>query len=241
VIILFLSLLSRRYFLTLFVFLLVGMATGQTSVLVCVPGKQNTQFLQNCFDTLLGPSHVTVFGRIKDLEATIPTAPNAIIIAFAPLFDYVPGYKSVLLGKNKNTVGEKYFIVASSKEITKENVAEKKVGIIDLLYKGLLSKFVKDQFGVDIKSLKRVNKEDDLLTMLGLEAVDAIIVSSTQYNEIRSNTKLPLIIVATSINNIGFAVCAAKEGKIDIALKKSLLKSPNILLREIGLDSWELP
>ena len=227
--------------MALIAFLLVGIAAGQTSVLVCVPGKQNTQFLQNCFDTLLGPSHAIVFGRIKDLEATIPTAPGAAIIAFAPLFDYVPGYKSVLLGKNKNVVGEKYFIVASSREVTKENVAGKKVGIIDLLYKGLLSNFVKDQFNVDIKFLKRVNKEEDLLTMLGLEAVDAIIVSSSQYNEIRSNTKLPLIIVATSINNIGFAVCAAKEGKINVALKKALLKSSNTLLREIGVDSWEIP
>jgi hypothetical protein len=236
-----LSLLSRRQRAALIAILFFGMAGGQTNILVCVPGKQNTQFLQDCFDTLLGPSRAIVFGRIKDLEATIPTVSSAAIIAFAPLFDYIPGYKFVLLGKNKNMVGEKYFIVASSKEITKENVAEKKVGIIDLLYRDHLSKFVKNQFNVEIKSLKRVNKEEDLLTMLGLEAVDAIIVSSAQYNEIRSNTKLPLNIVVTSKNDIGFAVCAAKEGKMDLALKKALLKSSTILLREIGVDSWEMP
>ena len=223
------------------ILLLFGMALGQTNLLVCLPGKQNTQLLQNCFDSLLGPSHAIVFGRLKDLEATIPTTPNAAIIAFAPLFDYLQGYTSVLVGKNKKTSGEKYFIVAASKEITKENIAGKKVGIIDLLFRDHLPQFVKDQFNVGIKSLKRVNKEDDLLTMLGLESVDAIIVSSTQYKEILSNTKQPLAILATSKNDVGFAVCAAKEGTMDLELKKALLKSSNLLLRGMGLDSWETP
>jgi hypothetical protein len=220
---------------------LSGMTFAQTDLLVCLPGKQNTQLLQSCFDTLIGQSHSIVFGRIKDLEATFTTTPGAVIIAFAPLFDYLPGYTSVLVGKNKNAAGEKYFIVTASKEITGANIAEKKVGIVDLLFKGNLQQFVKNEFNVEIKSLKRVNKEEDLLTMLGLEAVDAIIVSSAQYKEILSNTKLPLQVVATSKNEIGFAVCAAKNGKIEPALKKSLLKSSKLLLREIGIDSWETP
>ncbi len=220
---------------------LIGSAVGETNLLVCLPGKQNTQLLQNCFDSLIGPSRSIVFGRIKDLEATIPTTPGAVIIAFAPLFEYLPGYSSVLVGKNKNIAGEKYFIVTALKDITGENVAGKKVGIIDLLFKGQLSQFVKDQFNVEIKSLKRVNKEDDLLTMLGLEAVDAIIVSSAQYNEILSNTRLPLKIIATSKNDVGFAVCAAKDGKMESVIKNALLKSSKLLLHEIGIDSWEKP
>jgi hypothetical protein len=229
----------HRAFLT--VLLLSGMIMGQTNLLVCLPGKQNTQFLQDCFDTLIGPSNSMVLGRIKDLEAVIQAMPNAAIIAFAPLFEYVPGYTPFLMGKNKKTAGEKFFIVTALKEITKENIAEKKVGIVDLLFKAHLSQFVKDYFGMEIKSLKRANKEEDLLTMLGLEAVDAIIVSSTQYSEILSNTKLPLAIVATSKREIGFAECAVKEGKIDPALKKALLKSSKVLFRELGIDSWEMP
>lgn len=220
--------------------LLFGIVMGQTDLLVCLPGKQNTQVLQNCFDTILGPSRAMVFGRIKDLEATIPKMPQAAIIAFGPLFDYLSGYKSVLAGKNRKMSGEKFFIITASKDITKENIAEKKVGIIDLFFKTHLPLFIKDQFNLEIKSLKKVNKEDDLLTMLGLEAVDAIIVSSEQYKEILSNTKLPLSVLAISRSDVGFATCAAKEGKIDPAIKKALLKSSGILLREMGVDSWEV-
>jgi|WetSurMetagenome_2_1015567.scaffolds.fasta_scaffold146064_2 hypothetical protein len=221
--------------------LLSFVALGETDLIVCLPGKQNTQLLQNCFDSLLGPSHAIVFGRIKDLEATIPTVPGALIIAVAPLFDFLPGYTSVLIGKRKNSTGEKYFIVTASKEISLENIAEKKVGIIDLLFKSNLTQFVKNQFKVEIRSLKRVNKEEDLLTMLGLEAVDAIIVSSAQYNEILSNTRLPLKILATSKNDIGYAVCAVKGGKLPLTLKNDLLKSSKLVLHEIGIDSWEIP
>jgi hypothetical protein len=144
-----------------------------------------------------------------------------------------------LSGKSKKGAGEKFFIVAASKDITKDNIADKKVGIIDLFFKTHLPLFINDQFGVQIKSLKKANKEEDLLTMLGLEAVDAIIVSSEQYKEISSNTKLPLTIVATSKSDVGFATCGIKDGKIDPGLKKTLQKSSNLLLRELSIESWE--
>jgi hypothetical protein len=222
------------------VLLLFGAVGAQTDLFVCLPGKQNTLVLQNYFDTLLGSSRAVVFGRIKDLEATLSKSPQAPIIAFGPFFDYLQGYKTILVGKYLKMSGDKFYLIAASKEITRENIADKKVGIIDLFCKQHLPLFIREQFNIDIKSLKKVTKEDDLLTMLGLEAVDAIIISSEQYREILSNTKLPITIVATSKNDVGFAVCAAKEGKIDPALKKTLLKSPNALLRELGIDSWEV-
>ena len=145
------------------------------------------------------------FGRIKDLDATLATSSDAAIIASEPFFTYTPGYKISLCGKTGGSIGEKYHIIAASKEITAQNIGEKKVGIVDFLGKDRLPLFIKDQFGVDIKMLKRVNKEDDLLTMIGMEAVDAIIVSDSQFKEIKSNTKLPLAIVVSSSKAVGFA------------------------------------
>jgi hypothetical protein len=188
------------------------MAYCQTALIVCVPGKQNTQLLQNCFDTLLGPKKAAVLGRIKDLDAIIPENPDAAIISNKVFFNYFSGYTIVLVGKKKTQDSEKYFIVAESKETGNGPISEKKVGIVDFLIKDQLLRFAHDQFDRSITLLTRVNKEDDLLTLLGMEAVDEIIVSASQYGDILSNTKLPLIIVATSRNTIGFAVCAAKEG-----------------------------
>lgn len=219
----------------------LSIAWCQTRLLVCVPGKQNTQLLQIGFDTLIGPKKAVVVGRIKDLDALLQANPDAAIISNRVFFNYAPGYSIALVGKKKTEESEKYFIVAASKEISTRPVSERKVGIVDFLIKDQLFQFIQDQFNHPITLLKRVNKEDDLLTMLGMEAVDEIIVSASQYDDILSNTKLPLTVVASSRHLIGFTVCAVKEGKGNPDLIRKLQKAPVPLLRELGIDSWEKP
>jgi hypothetical protein len=214
-------------------------AYAQATLLVCIPGKQNAQQIQSGFDGLIGAGKSMAFGRIKDLDATLAASPDVAIIASEPFFTYAAGYKISLSGKAGSSTGEKYHIVAASREITVQNIGGKKVGIVDFLGKDRLPLFIKDQFGVEIKMLKRANKEEDLLTMIGMEAVDAIIVSASQFKEIQSNTKLPLAIVASSSKTIGFASFGQKEGKEDENQKKALLKAPAPLLKEIGIEGWE--
>lgn len=222
------------------VLVFVSYSFSQTPLLICLPGKSNPQTLQSGFDNLLGAGKTIAFGKIKDLEATIGTSPNASIIVPEPYITCVEGFKIIMAGKKKNSGGEKYLIISASKDITKDNIADKKVGIIDFLGRERLLAFVKDQFNVDIKLLKRVNKDDDLLTMLGMEAVDAIIVSSSQYKEILSNTKLPLTVVMESSKITGYPVCAVKKGVVYEDLKAALLKGSSSLLKELGIDSWEV-
>jgi hypothetical protein len=219
--------------------LLSSGVNGQATLLVCIPGKQNTPQIQSGFDSLIGTGKTMVFGRIKDLEAKLSSSPGAAIIASEPFFSYTPGYKIALSGKAGVTTGEKYHIIAASKETTAQNIGEKKVGIVDFLGKDRLPLFIKDYFGFEIKMLRRVNKEDDLLTMIGIEAVDAIIVSASQYKEILSNTKLPLAIVASSLKTIGFAAYGLQKGNEDENQKKTLVKAPGSLLKEIGIEGWE--
>ena len=233
---------KRQYhrYLTVFTSLFLGMsAYAQATLLVCIPGKQNAQQIQGGFDGVVGAGKTTAFGRIKDLDATLATSPDAAVIAAEPFFTYTPGYTIALSGKAGDSTGEKFHIIAASKEITVQNISEKKVGIVDFLGRDRLPRFIKDQFGVEIKKLKRANKEEDLLTMIGIEAVDAIIVSASQFKEIKSNTKLPLAIVASSSKIIGFAAYGQKEGKEDENQKKAVIKASGSLLKEIGIDGWE--
>gem|GEM_PF-1644833 len=216
-------------------------AFGQQAVLlVCIPGKQNTPSIQSGLDGLVGQGKTLVFGRIKDLEGAMATAPDAAIIASESFFKYTGGYTIALAGKMGGASSGKYLLVAASKEITMDNIKDKKVGIVDFLGKERISLFIKEYFGVDIKMLKRANKEEDLLTMLGIEAADAIIVSNFQYKEILSNTKLPLTIVASSSSNVGLAGFAVRSGKADEKLKKTIQNAPASLLKEIGITGWEV-
>ena len=107
----------------------------QTKLIICVPGKQNTQRLQSGFDALIRPKKTAILGRIKDLDALMPENPNAAIISNRVLFNYIQGYTIALVGKKKMRDSEKYFIVTVSKEISMRPVSETKVGIVDFLIK----------------------------------------------------------------------------------------------------------
>lgn len=215
-----------------------SVVNGQTNLLIFTPGKQNTDAVQHGFDGLIEKSKV--FNRIKDLDSALAASPDVAIIAPEPFFAFTPGYKMVLSGKTGSNAGEKYHIIAVNKEISFQNIKEKKIGIVDFLRKDGLLHFIKDQFGFEIKTVKRANKEDDLLTMLGMGAVDAIIVSDSQYREILTNTKLSLSIIASSSKSFGFLTYGIKEGKNDEKQKKKLMKAPASLLKEIGIDGWDL-
>lgn len=215
-------------------------ASGQATLLIYLQGGKNSHNVQRRFDRLIGAGKAIVFERINNFDSALAHSPDAAVIALEPFFSFSPGYKIVLSGKKGSATSEKYHIVAVNKEITMHTIGEKKVGIVDFLGKNRLQLFIKDQFGIEIKMLKRANTGDDLLTMLGMEVVDAIIVSESQHKEILSNTKTPLIIVASSLKKIGFAAYGIREGKENRNQRQKVQKAPTELLKEIGIEGWEL-
>jgi hypothetical protein len=230
------AVLARAALLTVVAFV---MGFAQPSILVCIPGASNTQKIQNGLDGLLGEGKGAAFGRIKDLENAAAAAPGAAIVVPAAYIDYVKGYQAVLTGVSHKKTTEKYLLVAATAGVTKENVSEKRIGIVDLLGRERLGSFVRNMFGFDPKQLKRVNKNEDLLTLLGMESVDAVIISAEQYKELLSNTKQSLTIIAESSRDVGFAVAAVKQGARADAAKKALLKGPLSFVAELGIDGWE--
>jgi hypothetical protein len=213
--------------------------SAQPSLLVCVPGNSNTQQVQTSLESTFGASKVLVFGRIKDLETMIVSYPDASLVAPSDFVESMPGFKKQLQGKIGNATGESFLIIAASPTATKENLTTLRVGIVDFLGRERLSGFVKTYFGLDIKNLKRANKLDDLLTMLGMETVDAIIIGENQLKVLKGNTKLTLTTIKESSQPVNYVVFAAKNGASATEVKMGLLKQPATLLKEFGIEKWE--
>jgi len=207
--------------------------------LICIPGKQNTVRIQKSFEAALGAGRAMAFGRIKDLENACIAFPDAAVVAPDDFFHFLRGYTVVLIGKLGSIKGERFLIVSAQKNLTKADLTNKKVGMLDFLGKDRIYNFIKEQFGISLSVVQRVNKDQDLLTMLGIEAVDAIVVSESQYKDLLSNTKLPLKIVATSAKNVGLAVVALPEKQEPSTARKALLGLPQSVLLEIGITGWE--
>lgn len=215
------------------------MLHAQPSLLVCIPGASNIQTVQKSFESVVGEGKILAFARIKDLEGTLVTAPEAFLIIPAPFVQYTPGYSVALKAKTGGADAEKYEIVTTAATMTKKDLAAKRVGILDFLGREKLPLFVKEYFGFDIPALKRANKTEDLLTMLGMETVDAIIVSVSGLKEIQSSTKQSLFVVAESIQPVGGPVLAFKSGKDVSDIRSKILKASSSIAKDAGIDKWE--
>lgn len=106
--------------------IMAALLYGQPSLLICIPGKQNTIRIQKDFETAIGTGKAMAFGRIKDLEAAIASSPGAGIIASGPFVRLLPGYTTVLLGKVGNEKGEKFLDRNRAKGLDKGRLAGKK-------------------------------------------------------------------------------------------------------------------
>jgi hypothetical protein len=230
-----------KVFLTAMLFLsLMGSASGQAKLLVYIPGVSNVQRLQTYFDGVLGAGQASVFGRLIDLQTMIETKPDVSLIVPPDFFHYVTDYKPYLIGKFQKQTGQKYLLVTANSEVTMDNISQKKTGVVNFIGRENLPDFINRQFGFTTKLIKSVNKKEDLLTMLGLSAADAIIISKAEYTEMLSNTKIPLTILKESAQPVGHVVCAAKPGQEDATLKRILSNSlPEDLIKSLGLEKWE--
>jgi hypothetical protein len=218
--------------------LLFCMNCFAAELIVCIPGNPNIQSIQQEFDKIAGAGKVSVFGRIRDLEGQQSIAPIPAMIVPGVYIELTQGYSASLQGKIGGTSGQKYYIIAVDPSITSANIADKKIAIVDFLGNKTLNDFFKAYFGIVPTKLKKTNKVDDLLLLLGMESVEAIVVSASELKIIKSETKLNLQTVMESNKSVSYSVFAVKENS-ECQLKSTIQKLPSALLKEIGVDGWE--
>jgi hypothetical protein len=179
---------------------------------------------------------VTVFKSVKKLNKQIKKAAPVAVIAPSSVIEFSKGLKVQLKGKKGNASSEKYLLVAVNSNVTMANIKEKKVGVFDFLGRKYFKKFFPKYFGVKIKKMKRVQKQEDLLTLLGIDMVDAILVSKAELATIRKNSDIKLTVLSESKKKVAYPVVALGSGSAaDVA---SLSKVSKKLLKKCGFESW---
>ncbi len=220
--------------------LLVLVWTGlhaQAPLLVCLPGGQPPKRIDSVLGPLLSPRKVIAFVRIRDLEDVLPSYPNASIVTTAAYAGYLTGYSIRLKGR-KRDAQNKYLVVSVDSSVTSANFASRRIGILDFLGREKIPRFVEEAFGVKPAALKRVSKREDLLSLMGMEAVDAVIVEAGDLAELQSETKLHLSVVMESKPMDHFPVLAVPVGGEE-GVKQILLKQPKPVLEILGVERWE--
>jgi hypothetical protein len=214
-----------------------GGPRAEAPLLVCLPGGQPPARIDSALGPSLSPRKVIAFVRIRDLEEVMPAYPTASVMTTSSYAAYLAGYSIQLKGKRRDAQS-KYLVVSADSTFTAAGLASRRIGILDFLGREKIPRFVEDIFGVRPAALKRVNKREDLLSLIGMEAVDAVIVEDGDLGELRRETRLRLSVVMESRPVYQFPVLAVPAGG-DGRLKQILLDQPKSVLAILGVERWE--
>ena len=210
---------------------------AQAPLLVCLPGGQPPARIDSALGPSLSPRKVIAFVRVRDLEDVLPAYPHAPIVTSSAYAAYLTGYSVQLKGR-KRDAQTRYLVVSADSTVTAANLVRKRIGILDFLGREKIPRFVEDAFGMKPAVLKRVNKREDLLSLMGMEEVDAVIVEAGELGELKRETKLRLSVVQESKPVSQFPVLAVPAGGDD-GVKQILLKQSNSALEILGVERWE--
>ncbi|HLP40232.1 MAG TPA: hypothetical protein VK465_01885 [Fibrobacteria bacterium] len=210
---------------------------AQTPLLVCLPGGHSPARIDSLLGPPLAPRKVLAFLRVRDLEDVLPSYPKASIVTTSTYAGYLKGYSIQLKGRRREAHSH-YLVVSADTTLTSAGLGSRRLGILDFLGREKIPRFVEDAFGLKPAMLKRVNKREDLLSLLGMEAVDAIVVEANDLAELKKETKLKLAVVSESKPIANYPVLAVPANG-DEGLNQVLLNQPKPVLEMLGVDRWE--
>jgi hypothetical protein len=219
----------------LFLLLLLPLGLSAQKILVFLPGNVSDKKIQTEISKQIS-GNIQVVDKINDLEKSIKDDPNQIVIAPGAFVQYTKGYSTILQGHDGATTGTKYLLVSAKTSVTSDNISNAKIGIWNVFGRKNIEPFFKDYFGVNISKTKKVNKNEDLLTLLGLDMVDAILISEADLTVLKKNTDIKLNIIAESKKSVPFPVVAIPAGSsIEVS---TLEKTPKSFLMQFSFQGW---
>ncbi len=195
--------------LLLVISIYISSSLGQ-DVLVFLPGLSKKEI-----DTEIGAAlnvKIKPYTSIKKLQKAIKNKKHDGVIAPGAFVEQIDGYSVRYQGMKNGSGGEKYFIVSTNPSIVSAALPKKKIGVWNVFGRKNIKDVVFKYFGIKIKKIKRVNKNEDLLTLLGIDMVDAILISQGDLERLKKVTDLNLTIISESTSPVPFPVAASRDG-----------------------------
>jgi hypothetical protein len=231
--------LGSGIFVLLFLVFIVPSCMAQPPLLIYINSDESPQKIQDEFKAMLGGSDVLAFGRVRDLQQMIDEQPQAPVIAPGVFLELNTEYKVILRGLSKGRRGEKFYVIAKDNNVKASNLSELRTGILDFLGRRNIRDFLNEAFGLDFNRIRRVNKREDLLTLLGMEAVDVIVVSESELALLKTETRLDLIPIAeTKALVANFPVLASASGQVSADVLNKIKAGNKTVFEIMDIQQW---
>ena len=234
----------RRFLLILFMSLPAVLGYAQKPRLyVFLPSPIRPHALQTRLAKAMPDIQVTVFGRFREFERQIETAPPEVILTLPPVVNQFDLFEIDLLGVRSGSEDEPYVLLTVDQAYKPASDVQEPIGAVDLLGRRNMEHFLALKLGFDKVRVRTVTKLEDLLSLLQFQDVNAIFVPQSIVSFYQERSRLNLIVNDIFNAKVGLPVLAfhrSKSGDHAIAIKgfRSLDDNLNKLL---GVDLWQRP
>jgi hypothetical protein len=191
---------------------------------------------QRAFQSLLqaglpGVTTTTV-GRIGDFERVLQQGQDAVLTLPAVLS--AQGLTPGLQGRRRGESEETYALVGNGSPPDPRRV--ERVGTLDLLGRDGTDGFVRRVVGNARVRTERVTKVEDLLPLLQLQRVEAVLLPSRLFAELKGTSRLPLVQRELEVKVA--LPAAASVGPAGAQVLAAIGKLPRDASQLLGVDEW---
>jgi len=206
-------------------------AAGERNLLVFLHVAVKQRAFQSELSAALPGTNVTAVGRVADFDRALAQGQDAVLSL--PVVLAARGLTPRLRGQRQGSTEEKYSLVAADAAPDPQRVAV--VGALDLLGREGTNTFVQGLVGARPK-VERVTKVEDLLPLLQMQRVEAILLPSRLFAELKAASRMNLA-QRELPTGVGLpAVASLTASGADIAQAVSRL--PASLGKALGVDAW---
>ncbi|KYF83721.1 hypothetical protein BE20_21620 [Sorangium cellulosum] len=178
---------------------------------------------------------VTVFGKLSDFKTALEVSPPNAALSPRPVLTSLNRGVD-LQGLRAGSDAEQYLLV-STKLLARDMLSSFRYGIVDLVERKSLPRFVAGLLGVnDAPEVQRVTKIEDLLQLLQFQTADAVLLPERFRADFESKSKMSFTILSLSTAKVGLvAVTFLSERQ---SIEGAIRRLPKHVLADLGVDEW---
>jgi hypothetical protein len=204
-------------------------AGGRLLVYLHIAVKQRA--FQSLLQAGLPGITTTTVGRIGDFERVLAQGQDAVLTL--PLVLGAQKLNASLRGHRGGSAEETYALVGTGNIPDPKRVSA--VGALDILGRDGTNGFVRRMLGRDTR-VERVTKVEDLLPLLQMQRVDAVLLPTRLFSELKSTSRLPLVQRELEAR-VGLPA-AASVGPAGPTVLSAIGRLPRDVSKLLGVDEW---
>ncbi len=214
-----------------------GAAQGNPVLYVFLQTSIKPNALQKLLKKHLTNVDITVFGRFRDFEKGIKAGNHDAVLALPPVLE-AQKLKVTLRGMRSSKDSVPYVLMSNGAPIDKNALAGKMFGVVDILGRKRMAKFVGGVLGLgSTPKIKSVTKTEDLLPLLQFKIADALLLPENDADSLKQKSQMSLVITKTGASiGLPAVACNASQGAEICKLIGSLNAGVN---RQMGVESWK--